>query len=137
MTAPTPGTVTLTESQLSQLLAAVAARSAAPAARPASPQRPTVEETAPLHTLSNDELGRRLVRALSENHKSPWWAEVSENTGATPAAPGVPGLAEQIQNLPTGPQSMSLLEALTTAHDLHSPGWRPTGARGARTIFDA
>lgn len=109
---------------------ATAAHQAAPAPQPAP-----VVEAAPLHSLSTDELGRRLVRQLAETHASPWWRPVTENAGDTGAL-AQRGLAEQAQALPIGQQSMTLAEALASAHDLESPAWRQGAARIGRTIFD-
>ena len=128
----TPPATPISDTQFQALLSSI--HGAAPAV---APQQPSVQESAPLHTLSNDELGRRLVRQLAEHHKSPYWAQVTENAD-TRVASAPSGLAEQVQSLPGGLPSMSLTEALATAHDLHSPAWsRTPGARGVRTIFDA
>ena len=106
------------------------------AATPAAPAAPAVAETVevPLHELSNEQLGALLLRGLSENHASPWWAQVRENAGDTAAAPAPAGLAEQVQALPITQSSMSLTEAMTAAHDLQSPSWT---RKPARTVFDA
>lgn len=56
MTAPAPGTVTLTESQLTQLLAVVAQR-ATPPAPPAPPK--------PLHEMTSDEFSRAVGEAYA------------------------------------------------------------------------
>ena len=56
MTAPAPGTVTLTESQLTQLIAAVAQRATPPA--PAAPAKP-------LHEMTSDELTRAIGEAYA------------------------------------------------------------------------
>lgn len=123
----TPMTATtrpVTEAEFKVLLEAITnARAAAPA--------PVIAEP-PLHTLSNDQLGARLVRRLAENHASPYWAQVRENAGSTgTAAPA--GLAEQAQALPIAQHAMTLSEALASAHDLHSPGWTRTPPRSVFT----
>lgn len=126
-----PAPVAFTNAQVQALLNAVRPAAAA-APTPVAAQQPA-QESAPLHTLSTDELGRRLVRAVSEGHRSPWWrAPVRENADT----PALSGLAEQVQALPTGPQSVTLSEALATRYDLHSPAWT-RGTRGVRTVFDA
>jgi len=122
----TPATPQQFEALLDRLTEAVRA------ATPPAPAAPAVAETAPvpLHELSNEQLGRRLLRGLSENHASPWWAGVRENADDTAAAPA--GLAEQVQALPLALPSMSLTGAMTAAHDLQSPSWTRTPPR---TVF--
>ena len=135
---PTVPAKTATPEQFGALLDKLteAVRTAS-AAAPQAPAPVPVAEAVPLHKLSTDELSRRFVRQLAETHKSPWWRGVNENAGAADTeAPQ--GLAEQVQALPARLQSMSLAEAMASAHDLHSPSWsRPDRALGVRTVFDA
>lgn len=124
----TPPTRPVTDAEFKLLLEAISGtRAAAPAPAPVVK---AVEP--PLHTLSNEQLGQRLLRSLAENHRSPYWAAVNENAGSAPAA-APSTLAEQAQALPIVPQSMTLSEALMAGRDLRSPSWNRTPAR---TVFD-
>lgn len=122
----------MSDAQFARLLAQV--RAARPATQ-ASPTGPAIEAT-PLHELSQDALGRRLVARLSENHAATGPHAVSETAGTRTTARSA--LAEQAAALPAVMQSMSLSEALAARHDPDSQAWtRPANTGGLRTIFDA
>lgn len=99
-------------------------------ARPAAPAPVTEAAEVPLHTLTNEQLGQRLLRRLAENHSSPYWAAVNESA-SVPAVPST--LAESARALPIAQTSMTLTEAVKASHDPRSPFWNRTPAR---TVFD-